>query len=161
MAKKVAKKKNPPHRPPHAPTAESRAAVQAMAALGNTQAEMCDYLSKFMRLPISSENTLRRYYATEISLAKTHQRLMVSQGLYRKAVGAPASFDQTGNQLRAEIKPEVTAQIFWLKCQGGWVEPPRFVGAGDGDANLTLEDLIHLSYQAGKKQAPKAPEPPK
>lgn len=152
------KSNNPPHRPPHVPTPESRAAVQAMAALGITQAQMCEYLSKFMKLPIASENSLRKHYATEIGLAMTHQVLMVSQGLYRKAVGAPAQFDQTGNRVRDEVKPEVTAQIFWLKCKAKWQEPPRF-GSGDENDGLSLEDLIGLSYAAGKKAKPAEPTP--
>ena len=149
---KKPKSKNPPHRPPHVPTPESRAAVQALTALGTTQEQICEYLSKFMKLPLASENSLRKHYATEIGLAKTHQVLMVSQGLYRKAVGAPASFDERGNKTRDEIKPEVTAQIFWLKCKAGWQEPPRFA-TGDDDG-LSLVDLINASYQAGKKTTP-------
>lgn len=151
-AKAAEKPKNPPHRPPHKPTPESRAAVQAMTALGITQEQICEYLSKFMKLPLASKHSLLKHYSTEIGLAKTHQVLMVSQGLYRKAVGAPASFDERGNKTRDEIKPEVTAQIFWLKCKAGWQEPPRFA-TGDDDG-LSLVDLINASYQAGKKTTP-------
>lgn len=122
--------KKPPHGPPHVPTAETRAAVQALAANGSTHKEITDYLSKMMAARCASEHTLRKHYATELGLAKTHQRLMVSQGLYRKAVGAPATFDKQGNKLRDEVKPEVTAQIFWLKCQANWVEPQKHEHSG-------------------------------
>lgn len=155
MAKK--RKKNPPHRPPHQPTPSSRAAVQALCALGTTQEQICEYLTKFMRLPVKSKHTLQAHYRTELNNAKTHQVLMVSQGLYRKAVGVPAEYDDKGNKIRDEIKPEVVAQIFWLKAQAKWQEPNRFGGGDDGaDKGMSLEELIHMSYQAGKKAVPGA-----
>ncbi len=129
--------------------------MQALAANGETHKQICEYLTKMMGARCSSTNTLEKHYATEIGIAKTHQKLMVSQGLYRKAVGTPATFDEKGNRIRDEIKPEVTAQIFWLKCQGGWIEPSRFGGGGSsGSDGLSLEDLIHASYHAGKKDKP-------
>ena len=146
---------------PHVPTPETRAAVQALVAVGEKQDQICEYLTKMMHVKCGSKHTLEKHYRTELDLAKTHQKLMVSQGLYRKAVGTPATYDKDGNKIRDEVKPEVTAQIFWLKCQGGWVEPSRW-GNGDSagaDKGLSLEELIHLSYQAGKKAKPE--EPPK
>ncbi len=146
---------------PHVPTEATRAAVQALAAAGEKQDQICEYLTKMMHVKCGSKHTLEKHYRTELDLAKTHQKLMVSQGLYRKAVGTPATYDKDGNKIRDEVKPEVTAQIFWLKCQGGWVEPSRFGNSGSGDEKgLSLEDLVHLSYQAGAK-AKKPEEPPK
>ena len=157
--KKPKRAKKPPHGPPHVPTPETRAAVQALSAAGETQAQICEYLTKMMHVKCGSKHTLEKHYRTELDLSKTHQKLMVSQGLYRKAVGTPATYDKDGNKIRDEVKPEVVAQIFWLKTQAGWVEPSRYGGGGGDEKGLTLEDLVHLSYQAGKKAKPE--EPPK
>lgn len=129
-ARKKAKAKKAPHRPPHVPTEQTRAAVQALAAMGTGQVEIANYLSKMMGVPCASDTTLRKHYPVELGLAKTHQKLMVSQGLYRQATGAPATYDATGNKVRDEVKPNITAQIFWLKCQAGWVEPQKHEHSG-------------------------------
>ena len=147
-------KKNPPHRPPHEPTQALRDIIEALAANGHTQAQIVEYL-KFRNLGIKSIHVLINHYAAELSNAKTHKILMVSQGLYKKAVGAPAEFDEAHNKIREEIKAEVTAQIFWLKAQAKWQEPSRFSGSDDGaDKGMSLEELIHMSYQAGKQAKP-------
>lgn len=151
--KPAPKKHKPAKNDPHVPTPETRAAVQAMAASGETHKQIADYLTHFMKVGCGSDNTLRKHYAQELNLGKTHQKLMVSQGLFRKAVGAPAVFDAKGNKVRDEVKPEVTAQIFWLKCQANWVEPSRYTNTSD-EKGLSLEDLVHLSYKAGQKAKP-------
>ena len=121
--------KKPPHRPPHVPTPESRAVVQALAASGHTHLEIAGYLQGMMRINCG-KSSLEKHYKTELGLSKMHQNLMVRQGLYRQAVGAPAEFSPAGEKLREEVKPNVTAQIFWSKCQAGWVEPQRHEHSG-------------------------------
>lgn len=151
MSRKTGK---PAHRPPHEPTQELREIVQALAALGITHDQIVEYM-KFRGFGVRSKFALTSHYAAELSSAKTHKVLMVSQGLYKKAVGAPAEFDEANNKIREEIKAEVTAQIFWLKAQAKWQEPSRFSGSDDGaDKGMSLEELIHMSYQAGKQAKP-------
>ncbi len=118
---KRAKAKRPPNRPPHVPTDATREVVRALAATGATQAEIAAYLRGMMGIKdCGSKETLAKHYPIELSLSKMHQNLMVRQGLYRQAVGAPADYDKDHNKLREELKPNVTAQIFWLKAQAGW-----------------------------------------
>lgn len=143
----------PRHRPPHEPIPEAREIIQALAALGITHEQIIEYL-KFRGLPIKSKSVLTRYYAEELASAKTHKILMVSQGLYKKAVGAPAEFDDQHNKIRDEVKAEVAAQIFWLKAQAKWQEPTRFSSDDGADKGMSLEELIHMSYQAGKQAKP-------
>ena len=43
----------------------------------------------------------------------------------------------------------------WIRDKRLWQEPNRFgSGENDGDKGMTLEELIHMSYQAGKKAKP-------
>lgn len=109
----------PQNEPRHKPNDASRAAVQALNTGGFTHEQIADYLTHMMSLPISARG-VARYYKVQLALGKMHQVLVVSGGLYRRAAGAPAQFDGQGNQLRAEVKPDLTAQIFWLKAQAGW-----------------------------------------
>ena len=147
------RKKNPPNRPPHEPIPEARDIIQALAALGSTYDQIVEYL-KFRGFAIKSKSVLTKYYGEELASAKTHKVLMVSQGLYKKAVGAPAEFDDQHNKIREEVKPEVAAQIFWLKAQAKWQEPSRFTSEDGADKGMSLEELIHMSYQAGKQAKP-------
>ena len=123
--------KKPPHRPPHVPTDQTRAVVQALAASGHTHDEICAYLKSMAGVKdCGTREALKKHYPTELKLSKMHQNLMVRQGLYRQAVGAPSEYDTAGNKLREEVKPNVTAQIFWGKCQAGWVEPQKHEHSG-------------------------------
>lgn len=122
-AKRVHRRREGPKPPrPHAhkPTDQSRAVVRALVANGAREEDVCNYLKHMLNLPVASRATLAKHYAPELATARSHAQLTVAQGLYKKAVGAPAEFDVRGNKIRDEIKPEVTAQIFYLKAQAGW-----------------------------------------
>jgi hypothetical protein len=44
----------------------------------------------------------------------------VASTLYNDAVGSPAKYDEQGNLIRQERKPNTVAQIFFLKNRAGW-----------------------------------------
>lgn len=121
----ILRKDRPQNRPQHTPTAESRAAVQALHGGGHTTAGIAGYLTHMMAMPVSADQ-VKKYYKPEIAIGKMHQQLVVSQLFYRKCAGAPAQYDKAGNMLRAEVKTETVAQIFWLKAQAGWRDHQTF-----------------------------------
>lgn len=125
------KAKRPPHRPPHAPTQESKAIVRAMVANGATEDQIANYLTHMAGIPCSHA-TLAKHYQPELKTGRAHAVLTVGQSLYKKAVGAPAEYNSKGEKTRDEIKPEVTAQIFYLKARAGWRDIAAVEHSGPG-----------------------------
>ena len=84
--------------------------------------------------------TLQKYFKDELSLGKMRATAHVSGALYRNA-----------------IEGNVSAQIFWLKAQGGWREADRLeITGADGKELLTETEReqrlasILVSLQAKK-----------
>lgn len=95
-------------RAPHQPTREGRNLVQLAAAVGMPQSNIAGLME-------IDQKTLRKHYREELTHGKERANLRV----------AAALFDQAINQ------KNVTAMIFWLKCQARWrTTDPLEIDAG-------------------------------
>jgi len=83
----------------HEPTDETRAKVRSLVAVGVPQ----DDVAKILEV---SAPTLRKHYREQLDVAKAEANAQVAGALFRIAT-------TPGRQ-------QVTAAIFWLKCQAGW-----------------------------------------
>lgn len=98
----------------HVPTQENRRLVESFKAFGVTNEQLCEYLG-------ISENTLRKYYATEMAQAEVKANVRVAQNLYQTA-----------------MRGNVSAMIFWLKTRAGWRETDRLEIVQSVDVNITM-----------------------
>lgn len=76
--------------------------------------------------------TLRKYYAETIATARYSANATVAGTLFKEATGY-LELDDRGKQKQTK-KPNVIAQIFWLKTRGGWREQDRV----NGDRNAPM-----------------------
>ncbi|WP_310625789.1 hypothetical protein [Limnohabitans sp.] len=109
------------------PTSEQRALVEKLSAFGIRLDEMPVFVMGATGKPIS-EPTLKKYFKKEIEHGRLKANFKVANALYKNAV-------EEGN---------TTAQIFWLKTQGGWREPQRVELTGKDGAPLIptkLDDM--------------------
>ncbi len=98
----------------HKPTEETRASVLSYAGVGVTQADIAEYLD-------IDAKTLRRHYRRELSRGKFEANALVFGRLFEEC--------QKGN---------ITALIFWCKCQGHWREVDRLEITGADGAAVEL-----------------------
>jgi hypothetical protein len=136
---KPAAKPKPPGRPAFEPTDQNRGEVKALRVAGYTQEQIADYLD-------IDEKTLRLHFRDEIDKAKMKVIAGAAGNVVRAALGAPAQFDNKGNEIRAEQKPEAWAICFLLKTQAkdqGWSE--RFEHTGKGGGPIEHADLSKLT----------------
>lgn len=122
-------------RPPHVPTAEGRKQVNAMAAYGTPQIDICLVLD--ISLP-----TLHKYYRHELDTAMIKANAAIGQSLFHMAT--------KGNN--------VAAAIFWAKTRMGWTEVNRteLTGRNGGPidlraiaANASDDDLAAIAFGSG------------
>lgn len=99
----------------HEPTPKTRDAVEMMIASGIQQQHIAGILS-------ISVPTLKRHYPDELALGKAKKLAAVAATVFQAAVGRPARFDERGNKVQSELKPDKASAFFILKCQGGWKE---------------------------------------
>lgn len=99
----------------HEPTPKSREAVEMLVASGIPQQHIAGILG--MSVP-----TLKAHYGDELELGKAKKIAAVAATVFQAAVGRPAKFDERGNKIQSEIKPDKASAFFILKCQGGWKE---------------------------------------
>jgi hypothetical protein len=95
------KAKNLGGRPQHEPTDRARQQVRTMAGLGIAQED----IAAVMKI---SKPTLRRHYRHELRTGHIEANAKVAGQIFKMATDAS--------------KPNVSAAIFWLKCQAGWRE---------------------------------------
>jgi len=113
----------------HVPTEESRRVVRGLAGLGMIVDDVA-------RLAGITENTLRKHYTEEMAVGRAEANVRVSRALFQAATKAE--------------RPNVIAQMFWLKNRAGWKDigaPP----GGSGATSLRIEFV---------QAAPSRPEPP-
>ena len=84
----------------HKPTDKLRKKVQMLVVAGATQEQVASIIG-------NDAKTLRKHYREEQTNSKTEATASVAGKLFQSAM--------SGN---------VTAQIFWMKTQGGWRENP-------------------------------------
>lgn len=89
----------------HVPSEITRAQIQSLAAVGTPH----KMISQHMGITLG---TLHKHYGHELATAKSAVNAMVAQSLLRIAMSGQG-------------KVAVTAQMFWLKAQGGWRETER------------------------------------
>lgn len=99
----------------HQPTAQNRTYVELLTACGIPQAAIAGLMG-------ISVPTLTAHYRDELDFGKQKMLGQVGATLFQGAIGRPARFDETGNKLQAELKPNMAAAMFIMKCQGGWKE---------------------------------------
>ena len=103
--------------PDFKPTDEQRAQVELMAGFGIPQVEICRLvINPYTKRPIDHK-TLTKWFSDEIDAGFTKAKFRVIGGLFKNAT---TPTDQYPGGIP-------TAQIFWLKTQGGpaWREQPR------------------------------------
>lgn len=88
-------------RPRHAPTDESRKLVELAAAVGTPHHDIAKLIGTGTR-------QLLENYPEEVALGKIRANVKIGGTLYNAA-----------------IKGNITALIFWQKCQAGWSERNR------------------------------------
>ena len=93
--------KRGPGRPPYVPSDKEKVQVKTLAGMGIRDYE----IARVMQI---SEPTLRKYFAHELEVGHIEANAKVAQSLFKSATNAD--------------KPNVVAQIFWLKCRAGWKE---------------------------------------
>ncbi len=90
------------------PTQEQRELVEKLSSFGIRIDEIPVFVFGATGKPIS-EPTLKKYFKKEIEHGRLKANFKVANALYKNATDG-------GN---------VTAQIWWLKTQGGWRETPQ------------------------------------
>jgi hypothetical protein len=93
--------KRRPGRPAYEPTEKERLQVKTLAGMGIPDYE----IAKVIQL---SEPTMRKHFAHELETGHIEANAKVAQSLFRSATNPD--------------KPNVLAQIFWLKTRAGWKE---------------------------------------
>lgn len=118
------------------PTEEQRRSVQAMAGFGIRHKDIAATLD-------IDEKTLTKHFRTELDKGVAVANVNVGRSLYELAVGRPAVFDEKGQQIREELKPDKSAAIFASKVRLGFRENTRIevTGANGGPIQMTELDL--------------------
>jgi hypothetical protein len=110
-------------RKPHEPTPALRKQVEALAAYGIPQEEICKVVG--VSLP-----TLHKYYRAELDTAMSKANARVAESLFKKAT--------------SEGPQSVTAAIFWLKTRAGWKETVvnEHTGPGGGPVQTVTRRIV-------------------
>ena len=113
-------------RKPHEPNEKDRNQVTLMAGIGLTQ----DQIAKIIGV---SDETLRKYYSSELETATSMMNAQVAQNLFRIATSKGAG--------------AVASAIFWMKTRGGWreVERKEITGVDGSPITVASVDLRGLS----------------
>jgi hypothetical protein len=136
---------NPVGRPSWQPTDEQRKMVEAMAGYGVPHDDIAAVLDV-------APKTLRKHCDRELRIGKIKANANVGKSLYEQACGAPAQFDEDGNQVRAELPRVVSAAIFWAKAQMGWKETTIIKTDRTNLSEMTdaeLEELVRRERSSG------------
>jgi len=110
----------------HKPTNELRAQVFALSSFGVNQDEISAFLSV-------SDDTLRKYYADELTKAKTERNAEVASFLYRSASGASIAEG-------ASYSDCLKAAMFWMKTRAQWRETNNLEHTGGIALTVTQDD---------------------
>lgn len=143
-------------RPRFEPTEKQRGIVEALSALGMNQTVIAAYPGIEI-----DEKTLRANFRHELDFGLTKLLAGAVNQLGRMALGAPAAFDEAGNKITDEVKPELGAICFLLKTKGkhlGFSERIEHTGKDGGQIEHKHEvvdevrDLIQDELGEGARQ---------
>lgn len=154
-------------RKPFEPTEDQRRQVEAFAAYGIPQEDMCKLLLNPRTGKPIDLKTLHKHFRVELDTGMVRANAKVAESLFRQAVGAAAQYDANGNLIRAEQTPVVSAGIFWAKARMGWKERDvhEFTGENGGpievdDARSKLADrLARLAAAGTAREGSGEPQP--
>lgn len=107
--------------------------VEAFAAYGIQQEEMCLVLGISLK-------TLHKHFRVELNTGMVKSNAKVGESLFIQAVGAPAQFDERGNQIRAEQPRVPSCGIFWAKARMGWKERDVHELTGENGGPIEIDD---------------------
>jgi len=111
--------------PAHKPTEERRKQVEQASGLGLPH----DQIAALIGI---SDETLRKYYKTELAVGKAKASAQVAKTLFNKAV-------QQG---------DTTAMIWWTKAQMRWTETQRHENSGPDGGPQVIKNI----YEWGEPQ---------
>jgi hypothetical protein len=95
--------------------------------------------------------TLRLHCRQELDYGAMDLITGAVRQLGRMALGAPAQFDQAGQKVRDEVKPELGAICFLLKTRAkkqGWSERVEHTGGDGGPIQFDLSGLSEDELRA-------------
>lgn len=105
-------------RPAYEPSEKDRKQVLAMSGIGLTH----DQIAKIMGI---SDETLRKYYPSELETGASRMNAMVAQNLFSIAT--------------SQGQGSVAAAIFWMKTRARWHETSRTEHTGPDGGPLQVE----------------------
>ena len=94
---------------PHKPTDGFRKQVESASGLGLPHDQICCLIG-------ISDETLRKYYGTELGVGKAKASAQIAKTLFNKAINGQ----------------DTTALIWWTKAQMRWAERHEHTGAAGG-----------------------------
>ncbi len=104
--------------PAHKPTEERRKQVEQASGLGLPH----DQIAALIGI---SDETLRKYYKTELAVGKAKASAQVAKTLFNKAV----------------LHGDTTAMIWWTKAQMRWAETQRHENTGPDGGPMQYERI--------------------
>jgi len=119
-------------RPPFQPTEQMRRQVEAMSSYGIPQEDIASVFDIHF-------TTLTKHFKRELKQGSIKANAKVGESLFLQAVGAPATYDEKGNIVRAEQPRITTAGIWWSKARMGWKEKVAHEhGGADGASAIKI-----------------------
>jgi hypothetical protein len=151
-------------RPPFEPTDRQRALVRSLSIGGMPQAEICKAIRNPDTGEALSKPTLMLHFREELDDAFAQTAALCVSDFMRKCTGANAVIDRdTGQIVRAEVKSETKAQIFYMETKlknWGWSRRLEMTGKDGAPiptsfAMMTDEQLDEfIARTAGKDGTP-------
>lgn len=123
------------------PTKGQREQVETLSGFGIGQDDICLLLANPNTGKPIDLKTLHKHFRHELDVGIARANAKVVESLFFQAVGRPAQFDERGNLVRSELRPEPAPAIFWTKARMKWSERVEITGK-DG---APLFDLTKLS----------------
>jgi hypothetical protein len=69
-----------------------------------------------------SKDRIQKYYSKDLMAGRSTANTKIAQSIYTIGIGREAVFDEQGNEIKKELKPNLTALIFLAKIRLGWHE---------------------------------------
>ncbi len=104
-------------RNPFEPTPRQRQIVRQLAIGGFTQTEICKAIRNPQTNAAIDKKTLELHFREELDTAFYETAALVVSDFTRKCTGAGAVYDDKGRQVRAEVKSDTKAQIFFMETR--------------------------------------------